>query len=211
MTYKHEWRKKEKQFYIPKNKPELIDIPEFKFISLRGEGNPNDQGFADVVSTLYSLAYPIKMTAKKLDVKLDGYQDFTVYPLEGIWDINDKAKQKFTGTINKEDLVYQIMIRQPHFITDDFYAETLETVKKKKPNALLDQVSFETIREGKCIQMLHLGPFEDEPASFAAMESYAESQGLERLSKIHKEIYLSDVRRVAPEKYKTVLRFNVKE
>jgi len=209
VTEKHEWRKKEKQFYIPKNKPEVIDVPEFKFISLRGEGNPNDEAFADAVSTLYSLAYPIKMIAKKMDAKPDGYQDFTVYPLEGIWDINDKAKQTFTGTINKEDLVYQIMIRQPAYISEDFFAEVFDAVKKKKPNPLLDQVEFLTATEGKCVQMLHLGPFEDEPASFAAMEAFAESEGLTRVSKLHREIYLSDVRRVAPEKYKTVLRFKV--
>jgi len=211
MTEKQEWRKKEKQFYIPKNKPEVINVPEFKFISLRGEGNPNGQEFADVVSTLYSLAYPIKMIAKKMDAKPAGYHDYTVYPLEGIWDINEEARKTFTGTINKDDLVYQMMIRQPDFLDDALYTEIFETVQKKKPNLLLDQVEFESVQEGKCIQMLHLGPFENEPASFAEMESFAKREGLTRLSKIHREIYLSDIRRVAPEKYKTVLRFNVTE
>ena len=211
MPQKHEWRKLEKQFYIPKNKPEVIDVLEFKFITLRGEGNPNTQAFTDVVSTLYSLAYPIKMLTKKMLEKPEGYHDYTVYPLEGIWDINEAARHNFTGTINKDDLVYQMMIRQPNFVDEALFSEIFDVVKNKKPNQLLDHVEFETFREGRCIQMLHLGPFEDEPASFAEMEAFAESEGLSRISKIHREIYLSDTRRVAPEKYKTVLRFNVKE
>jgi len=207
MQDKHEWRKKEKALYLPKNKPEVIDIPEFKFITIKGEGSPTDSVFTDYIGALYSLAYTIKMMPKKIDRQPKGYFDFTVYPLEGVWDINDKAKANFKGRINKEDLVYKLMIRQPDFVSENFYSEMLEVAKEKKKNPLLEQINFERLSEGRCVQMLHLGPFEDEPASFEIMEDYAKSEGVVRLSKMHREIYLSDPRKVAPEKLKTVLRF----
>jgi len=209
MSDKHEWRKKEKSLYLPKNRPEFITVPAFKFLTLKGEGSPADSAFTETIGTLYSLAYGIKMLPKKMDMKPDGYFDFTVYPLEGVWDINDEAKKTFTGTVNKEDFVYELMIRQPDFVDEAFYLEILETVKKKKPNPLLEQVEFKTVTEGRCIQMLHQGPFEDEPRSFEIMEQFAEAEGYTRQSKVHREIYLSDARRVAPEKLKTVLRFKV--
>ena len=207
MQDKHEWRKKEKALYLPKNKPEVINIPEFKFITIEGEGSPADSVFTDYIGALYSLAYTIKMMPKKMDRQPKGYFDFTVYPLEGVWDINDKAKANFKGRINKEDLVYKLMIRQPDFVSENFYSEMLEVAKKKKKNPLLEQINFERLSEGRCVQMLHLGPFEDEPASFEIMEDFAKSEGVVRLSKMHREIYLSDPRKVAPEKLKTVLRF----
>ena len=209
MQDKHEWRKKEKALYLPKNKPEVIDIPEFKFITIEGEGSPADSVFTDYIGALYSLAYTIKMMPKKMDRQPKGYFDFTVYPLEGVWDINDKAKANFKGRINKEDLVYKLMIRQPDFVSENFYSEMLEVAKEKKKNPLLEQINFERLSERRCVQMLHLGPFEDEPASFEIMEGFAKSEGVVRLSKIHREIYLSDHRKVAPEKLKTVLRFQV--
>lgn len=209
MSDKHEWRKHEKAIYLPKSKPECIDLPAFNFLCLKGEGSPASEAFTEVIGALYSMAYGIKMLAKQLDDKPVGYFDFTVNPLEGVWDINDQAKQGFDGTVNKDDFVYQMMIRQPSFVDQTFFGQILSKVKAKKPNPLLDQIEFKSIAEGKCVQMLHLGPFEDEPASFAVMEAFAEQQGLARLSKVHREIYLSDARRVAPEKLKTVLRFNV--
>lgn len=207
MQDKHEWRKKEKALYLPKNKPEVINIPEFKFITIEGEGSPADSVFSDYIGALYSLAYTIKMMPKKMDTQPKGYFDFTVYPLEGVWDINDKAKANFKGRINKEDLVYKLMIRQPDFVSENYYSEMLEVAKEKKKNPLLEQINFERLSEGRCVQMLHLGPFEDEPASFEIMEDFAKSEGVVRLSKMHREIYLSDPRKVAPEKLKTVLRF----
>lgn len=209
MPEKHEWRKKEKALYLPKNKPEIVEVPEFNFITIRGQGNPNEEAFSDCVGTLYSVAYGVKMLPKKTADKPSGYFDFTVYPLEGVWDIADEAKQHFSGTINKDDLVYQLMIRQPDYVDAGFFSDILDLVKQKKPNPLLCDVKFESITEGKCIQMLHLGPFDDEPASFAKMEQFAEEQGLRRLSKVHREIYLSDARKVEPAKLKTVLRFKV--
>ncbi len=204
---KHEWRRQEKQFYLPRRKPEVIDLPAFKFAVISGEGNPNDEFFGDYITALYSISYPIKMTAKKLETKPAGYQDYTVYPLEGIWSVNEEAQKRNDGIFNKDDLTFRLMIRQPDFVTEEFFEEMLALTKKKKPHPLLDQLRFETITDGKCVQMLHVGSYDDEPASFALIEEFATEQGLTRLSKDHREIYLSDFRKVPVEKLKTVLRF----
>lgn len=206
---KHEWRKKEKAFYLPKQKPEFITIPEYNFITLSGEGNPNSEAFGECIGALYAISYAIKMTPKKMENKPEGYYDYTVYPLEGVWDINDKAKETFDGTINKDDLVFKLMIRQPDFVTKTFFKQMLEIVKAKKPHPLLNDLKFEKIAEGPCVQMLHVGSYDDEPASFKIMESFAKEEGLKRLSKIHREIYISDFRKTPVEKLKTVLRFKV--
>ena len=208
---KHEWRKQEKAVYFPKQRPTLIEIPRFKFISIHGEGNPNKEPFSDRIRALYPIAYGIKMTAKKPGMAPDGHYDYTVYPLEGIWDINDEAKKLFNGTINKEDLVYDIMLRQPDFVTEAFFNEIWQMCQAKNPNPLLDAVQFLEIEEGLCLQMLHVGPFANEAESFRMMEDYAAKQGLRRKSKLHREIYLSDFRRTAPENLKTVLRFKVEK
>ncbi len=205
---KHEWKKHEKQFYLPKNKPELVNIPKFKFYTIEGNGNPNDDIFAEYVGVLYSLSYGIKMSPKK-GFEPKGYFDFTVYPLEGVWDINDIAKQSFDGTINKNDLVFKLMIRQPDFVENDFAMQILEQTKKKKPHQLLDKVKFEEIIEGDCIQMLHVGSYDDETISFKMMEDFADQNKLIRKSKTHREIYLSDARKVSPDKLQTVLRFGI--
>jgi len=207
MPEKYEWRKVEKGLYLPKNKPQVIDIPEFKFITIQGKGSPAESVFTDSIGALYSLAYTIKMMPKKMDSPPKGYFDFTVYPLEGVWDINDKAKANFNGRVYKEDFVYTLMIRQPDFVTEGFYSQMLALAMEKKKNPLLEKVNFERLSEGRCVQMLHLGPFDDEPASFEIMEEFAKSEGVVRRSKRHREIYLSDPRKVTPQKLKTVLRF----
>lgn len=206
---KHEWRKKEKAFYHPKNQPEIIEVPELNFITIHGEGSPDDSAFSDCIAALYSVAYTIKMMSKKHTYQPKGYADYTVYPLEGIWDIRDEVKAQFQGVIDKADLVYKLMIRQPDFVSESIYLEMLDIVKSKKHNALLTHINYEKITEGRCVQMLHLGPFTDEPKSFEKMEEFTAAQGLIRLSKIHREIYLSDFRRVTADKLKTVLRFKV--
>lgn len=207
---KHEWKKNEKQFYLPKNNPELITIPKFKFFTLKGMGNPNDNFFKDYVSVLYSLSYAVKMSPKK-GIEPKSYFDFTVYPLEGIWDIKDEAKKTFDGTIDKNDLVFTLMIRQPDFVENDFANFIIENTKKNKPHKLLDQVKFEEIIDGDCVQILHLGSYDNEPESFELMEIFAQQNQYKRISKTHREIYLSDARKTAPEKLKTVLRFKVEK
>ncbi len=207
---KHEWRKKEKSIYLPKNKLELIDIPEYQFITLAGKGNPNQPLFSEHIEALYSVAYAIKINLKKAKCLPPNYQDWAIYPLEGIWDIAEESKANFNGIINKDDLVFNLMIRQPDFVTPDFFAEMIEFTQNKKPNKLLEKIKFEKITDGKCIQMLHLGSYDDEPASFKKMEDLMDSLNLNRTSKRHREIYLSDARKVEEAKLKTVLRFQVK-
>ena len=208
---KHEWRKKEKEFYLPKSKPVKVHIPEFNFFTIRGKGNPNDDHFPEYIGVLYALSYAVKMSPKK-GMEPPGYFDYTVYPLEGVWDISEEAKKKpqaENSKIDKNDLVFNLMIRQPAFVDEQFAMNMLEQTKKKKPHELLDQVKFKKITDGDCIQMLHLGSYDDEPESFRMMEEFADKEGLNRISKIHREIYLNDARKTAPEKLKTVLRFKV--
>jgi len=206
---KHEWRKQEKHFYLPKTTPEIIDVPKLKFFTLAGSGNPNSDEFPDYIQVLYSLSYAIKMSPKK-GLEPEGYVDYAVYPLEGIWDLAEDAKASFNGSLNKDDLVFNLMIRQPDFVKQQFASEMVEQVKLKKPHDLLERAKFEEITEGKCVQMLHLGSYDSEPESFRKMEAFAAENGLERISKTHREIYLTDARKVIPEKLKTVLRFQVR-
>ncbi len=139
----------------------------------------------------------------------DGYFDYTVYPLEGVWDLKEEAKAKPNLPFNKDDLFFKLMIRQPDFVDPDFANKMRALTKEKKPHVLLDSVKFESITEGKCIQMLHIGSYDSEPNSFKLMEDFAQKQGFKRFTKIHKEIYLTDARKTSPEKLKTVLRFQV--
>ncbi len=207
---KHEWRKAEKAVYLPKNKPELINIPEYQFIVLSGSGNPNNPFFSECIGVLYSVAYAIKMNLKKSSPLPENYQDWTVYPLEGVWDISENAKLTNEEKFNKDDLVFDLMIRQPDFVKLDFFEEMLAVTKKKKPHSLLNELKFKKIKEGKSIQMLHIGSYDDEPQSFKKMEEFTLNSNLQRLSKTHREIYLSDFRKVEKGKLKTVLRFGVK-
>ncbi len=207
---KHEWKKKEKSIYIPKNKPELIKIPKFKYFTIEGEGNPNSGLFPEYIGVLYSLSYAIKMSPKK-GIEPKGYFDYTVYPLEGIWDLNEKAKKNYNGVLNKDDLIFKLMIRQPDFVTEEFAQIIIELTKEKKPHELLSKVKFEKISDGLCVQMMHLGSYDNEPESFKLMEEFASNEGYIRKSKVHREIYLSDARKVAPEKLKTILRFIIEK
>jgi len=157
---------------------------------------------------LYSLSYAIKMSPKK-GIEPKGYFDYAVYPLEGVWDINEEAKLTFSGKIDKNDLVFNLMIRQADFVDEEYALMIVELVKRSKPHELLSQVKFEHITEGDCVQMLHLGSYDSEPDSFQKMEDFAVKENINRISKVHREIYLSDARKVEPEKLKTVLRFKV--
>jgi hypothetical protein len=205
---KHEWRKAEKDYYLPKNKPELVRIPRFKFFTISGEGNPNSDHFSGYIEVLYSLSYAVRMSPKK-GMAPTNYFEYTVYPLEGVWDVQDTVKQNPDYQLDKDDLVFTLMIRQPDFVDEAFAKKMIEYTQEKKPHPLLGQVRFESISEGECIQMLHLGSYDEEPASFQQMEEFASSIGRKRQSKVHREIYLTDARKTTPEKLKTVLRFTL--
>lgn len=205
---KHEYKKHEKQFYAPGSKPEFIDVPPFKFFSLKGQGNPNEPFFADYIETLYALSYGVKMSPKQ-GFNIPWYFEYSVYPLEGIWDITEAAQKAFSGIIDKKDLVFNLMIRQPDFVTEEIADDIIRLTQKKKKLPLLDQVKFELIKDGPSIQMLHTGSYDSEPESFRIMEEFAVANNYKRLSKIHREIYLSDARKTSTEKLKTILRFQV--
>lgn len=199
---KYEWRKAEKSLYGVKASPKVVEVPQQSFIMLDGTGNPNLPGFAEEVSALYALAYAIKMDYKKSHTNQE-IQDFTVYPLEGIW------QQKEQGELVKEELIYTIMIAQPSFISKEMVKEALEKVKVKKPNAHYEKIRFETIKEGKCLTMLHLGSFDSEPLPFAKMDEFCKENFLNRRSLFHREIYLNNLNRTSPDKLKTILRYQV--
>lgn len=202
---KFEWRKQEKELYLPKAKPTEIVVPEQKFYTLSGAGDPNGEPFSQEVAALYAMSYGIRMLSKK---GLAGKEPFeyTVYPMEGIWTLSDEAVAEGRA-FNKADLVYKIMIRQPDFVTEELALANLEQVSKKKPNPNNQNIKFERIEDGKSLQMLHLGSYDDEAKTFEVMRQYCEEHQLHRTTFAHREIYLSDPRKVVPEKMKTVLRY----
>jgi len=205
----HNAKKSEKEWYQPGNSPVLVHLPGFLFFSIEGKGNPNDEFFGEYIQVLYSLSYAVKMSPRQGKAP-EGFFDYTVYPLEGVWDLTDAGKQNAAGVLDKNELVFNLMIRQPGFVTPPYALTVIEQTKRKKPHPLLDQVKFETITEGLCVLMMHTGPFDTEPESFRKMEEFAKEKGLIRVSHSHREIYLSDPRKTAPEKLRTVLRFRVK-
>lgn len=203
MVEKYEWKKAEKSYYNPVKVPQLVDIPAFKFFTLAGKGNPNDAFFAEYIQCLFSLSYTLKMQWKK-----ESGFDYAVYPLEGVWSLQTPTNQN-DGVLDKDNLLFNLMIRQPDFVTEEYAADIIEKVKAKKPHPLLEDVKFETITDGLCVQMLHIGSYDSEPKSFAEMNTFALDNNLLRSSLVHREIYLSDARKVQPEKLKTILRFQV--
>lgn len=186
----------------------MVTVPAFRFFTIEGQGNPNDEGFAEYIGVLYALSYAVKMSPKK-GLAPDGYEAYAVYPLEGVWDLTEEARKSYDGTFNKNDLVFKLMIRQPDFVDSRFAQQMLEQVKRSKPHPLLDKVKVETMEDGACIQMLHVGRYDNEPASFNQMEAFAAEHHCKRVSKTHREIYLSDARKTAPDKLRTVLRFTI--
>ena len=201
---KYEWKKQEKEIYGVSTIPCVIDVPPQKYITISGVGNPNNEIFPEKVAALFSTAYTIKMIYKTSAGENQEISDYSVYPLEGIW-----SKTSPKEELIKEELQYTIMIRQPDWITKEMFDSALESVKKKKSNSYLADISFETIHDGKCIQILHKGAFDDEPASFEVMDNYCSEQGYERIGEMHREIYLSNANRTEKSKLKTILRYKV--
>ena len=206
MRKKVDYKKDFKQYYVPKSSPEIVVVPSMPFLMVDGSGDPNGEEFAKATEALYSLSYAVKMSYKSDDVP-DGYYEYTVFPLEGIWDLVDRSKP----ATDKSNLKYTMMIRQPDFLTEGGFERFLEQTKRKKTNPYLEAVRFERAEEGRSCQMMHFGSFDDEPESFARMEAYCAKHGFVRTSKIHREIYLSDPRKTETAKLKTVLRFPVRQ
>ena len=206
-----DFKKEYREFYLPKNTPQIVTVPPASYIAVRGEGDPNEEGgaYQTAVGVLYAVAYTIKMS-KLGDRRMDGYFDFVVPPLEGFW--QQAGIDGFDHT--RKDLFRWIsVIRLPDFVTRADFAWACETAAKKKS---LDcgSAEFLTVDEGLCVQLLHLGPFDNEPESVAKMDAYLAENGYENDfggKRLHHEIYLSDARKVAPEKWKTVIRHPVKK
>ena len=206
-----DYKKEYKEFYQPKNKPSIIEIPAMTFLAVRGKGDPNQENgeYQTAIGLLYALAYTIKMS-KKSDHHIDGYFDYVVPPLEGFWWQEGREGIDYE---NKSDFHWISLIRLPDFVTKaDFDWAIEEATHKKKQD--FSKVEFLTYGEGLCVQCMHLGSYDEEPTTIAAMEAYAQAQGYVidiNNSRFHHEIYLSDPRKTAPEKRKTVLRHPIKK
>lgn len=207
---KYDWKKQEKYLYGTKKQPEIVTVPPQKFLTIKGEGNPNNPDFSERVGALYPVAWSIKMGFKKFykaHPELQGdfdYSEFAIFPLEGLWSTKNTA-----DITDKESFEYKIMLRQPDWITQEMFEAAVVAVSKKEPNDLLQELAFETIEDGKCVQILHRGSFDDEPASFQKMDQFIEKNSLTRRSNHHREIYLNDARKTVPEKRETILRYQV--
>ncbi|MFR8416570.1 MAG: GyrI-like domain-containing protein [Hominilimicola sp.] len=205
-----DFKKEYKEFYMPKNKPEIVTVPQANYIAVRGKGNPNeiDGAYQKAISILYAVAYTLKMSYKT-EHKIEGFFEYVVPPLEGFWwqdnvdgiDYADKAAFNWIS-----------VIRLPEFITQKDFDWAVETASEKKK---LDcsSAEFLTVDEGLCVQIMHIGAFDDEPQTVTLMDEYIAQNGYENditESRLHHEIYLSDARKVAPEKWKTVIRHPIK-
>ena len=206
-----DYKKEYKEFYMPQKKPEIVDVPEMKFIAVRGKGDPNEEGgaYKASIGMLYGIAFTIKMS-KKGTHKIDGYFDYVVPPLEGFWWQEDTFGVDYG---RKEDFCWISVIRLPDFVTEEDYRWAVEEAGRKKQQDF-SKVEFLTICEGLCVQCMHIGSYDDEPATIALMDAFLRENGyVNDFSKerMHHEIYLSDARRVAPGKLKTVIRHPVKK
>lgn len=206
-----DYKKEYKEFYMPKNKPGVVDVPSMNFIVVRGKGDPNeeDSEYKQAIGLLYAIAFTIKMS-KKGSHKIDGYFDYVVPPLEGFW-WQDGVKG--VDYAHKEKFQWISLIRLPDFVTKaDFEWAIAEATQKKKTD--FSKVEFFTYNEGLCVQCMHIGSYDYEPETVELMHKYAKENGYAidiTDTRYHHEIYLSDARRVPPEKRKTVLRLPVKK
>lgn len=197
-------KKQYKQLYRRVKKPQIIDCPKLPIISLKGEGNPNNNlQFEANIGALYQLSYGFRMSYKTEPI--DGYYTYSVGSLEGFWTTRDgnMYDQK------KDNLKYKIFIVQPDFVTEEVFKLHKEKLVSK--NELISRIKFEYLAEGKCGQILHLGPFDNEVESVAKLEQYLDGEGFKIVDDSHHEIYLSDFRRVTEDKYKTLIRYQIEE
>lgn len=206
-----DYKKEYKEFYMPKNKPGIVDIPPMNYLAVRGSGNPNEEGseYKQSIGLLYGIAFTIKMS-KKGTHQIEGYFDYVVPPLEGFW---WQEGVKGIDYAHKEDFRFISVIRLPDFVTkEDFTWAVGEAENKKKTD--FSKVEWLTYHEGVCVQCMHIGAYDDEPKTVRLMHDYMEEQGYEldiTDRRYHHEIYLSDARKVAPERLKTVVRHPVRK
>ena len=206
-----DFKKEYKEFYLPKERPEIVTVARANYAAVRGQGDPNapDGAYQQAIAVLYAVAYTIKMS-KKGDHRIDGYYDFVVPPLEGFWWQDEIDGVDYD---NKAGFQWYAVIRLPVFVTrTDFDWAVVEASKKKQLDC--SGAEFLTVDEGLCVQILHVGPFDDEPRSVALMDEHIRQQGYENdfsATRLHHEIYLSDARKAAPEKWRTVIRHPIRK
>ena len=206
-----DYKKECREFYMPKKKPSIIEVPEMNYVAVRGKGDPNREGgeYKKGIETLYSVAYTIKMS-KKGDHRIDGYFDFVVPPLEGFWWQDGVIEMNLQ---NKDDFRFISVIRLPEFVTEEEFRWAVKEAERKKKRDFSD-AEFLTVKEGLCVQAMHLGPFDDEIRTIDMMHEYINENGYVpdmNEKRLHHEIYLSDIRRTAPEKLRTVVRHPIRK
>lgn len=205
-----DFKKEYKELYAPKKGPSIVEVPTMRFVAVRGSGDPNDAegAYQRAISVLYAISYTIKMS-KKGSRQIDGYVDFVVPPLEGFWWQDGVEGADYS---HKEAFNWISVIRLPDFVSrEDFDWAVQEATKKKKVDCSVAE--YLTIEEGLCVQCLHIGSYDDEPATVEAMHAYARECGYAidlTQERRHHEIYLSDARKVAPDKLKTIIRHPIK-
>jgi hypothetical protein len=206
-----DYKKEYKEFYQPSTKPTIVEIPPMNFVAVRGAGDPNEEGgaYQAAIEVLYAVSYTIKMSHKGKR-QIEGYFPYVVPPLEGFWWQEGVHGVDYT---NKASFNWISVIRLPDFVSEeDLLWAKEEVVRKKKLDCSVAE--FITIREGLCVQAMHLGPYDDEPRTVAEMDKYLEEQGYENDfsdTRMHHEIYLSDPRKVMPDKYRTVIRHPIRK
>ena len=206
-----DFKKEYKEFYLPPAKPVIVIAPKANYIAVRGKGDPNDEGgaYQQAIGILYAVAYTLKMSYKT-DHRIKGFYDYVVPPLEGFW-----WQEGIDGVdySDKSSFCWISVIRLPDFITQADFDWAVQTASKKKKMDC-SSAEFLAVDEGLCVQIMHIGPYDDEPASVALMDRFLDENGYENdlsASRLHHEIYLSDARKVAPENRKTVIRHPIKE
>ena len=206
-----DYKKEYKEYYLPKQKPQIVEIPSMNYIAVRGKRNPNEENgaYQQAIGVLYAIAYTLKMSYKT-DYKIEGFFEYVVPPLEGFW-----WQEGVTGVdySKKDSFCWISMIRLPDFITKaDFDWAVQEASRKKKLDC--SAAEFLTVDEGLCVQIMHIGPYDDEPATVQIMDDYLKANGYVNdisADRMHHEIYLSDARKTAPEKWKTVIRHPIRK
>ena len=206
-----DFKKEYKEFYLPPVKPVIVTVPKANYIAVRGKGNPNDEGgaYQQAIGILYAVAYTLKMSYKT-DHRIDGFYDYVVPPLEGFWWQDGIDGIDYS---DKSTFCWISVIRLPDFIKKGDFEWAVETATKKK-KIDCSSAEFLTINEGLCVQIMHIGPYDNEPATVALMDQYLAKKGYENditASRLHHEIYLSDARKVAPANWKTVIRHPIKK
>ena len=204
-----DFKKEYKEFYMPKKKPEIVNVPKANYIAVRGKGDPNEEGeYKASIGLLYTIAFTLKMS-KRTGHEIEGFFDYVVPPLEGFWWQDGVDRIDFT---KKDEFRWISVIRLPDFIKKEDFDWAVKTAQQKK-RMDCSKVEFLTIEEGICVQIMHIGAYDDEPASVALMDTYIEQEGyVNDLSdvRLHHEIYLSDARKVEPARRKTVIRHPIK-